>query len=515
MKDRVNEIIIVGGGSSGWLSAAYLAKRLAANSPNGIKISLIESSEIPPIGVGEGTFPSIRSTLATIGISEPNFLSECSSTLKQGIRFVNWNRPKGDTPHSYYHPFNFPRPLSGHRDISPYWLSHNAPRDLSFAHSVAPQATVCDKHLAPKRVGEPHFKGPMNYAYHIDAGKFVSYLRKKAIGLGVKKITGTVNEVRQDESGFITELITDQGARFEADLYIDCTGFHGLLLSNAMRVTQEDVSGTLFADRAIATRIPYETSLAPIESTTVSVAQKSGWIWDIGLKDRRGIGYVYSSNHTSDDAAEEEFRTYIKDSVTDFEPLKIKMKTGYCKTPWVKNCIGIGLSGGFLEPLEATGIAMTEAAMRLIADYFPRRGDLGSAAKHFNTAMTERYENAIEFIKLHYCLTDRTDSQFWIDNTHPDTIPESLRHKLDLWKYRVPIPSDFSSLHDMFRHESYQYILFGMNSVPDLSDLQFAYPHASEAAVEFKRIQQAATNATRSLPDHRKFLDEYSAVAET
>ena len=163
-----------------------------------------------------------------------------------------------------------------------------------------------------------------------------------------------------------------------------------------MGAAQEDVSDILFADRAIAVRIPYDHDAAPIESTTLSVAQKAGWIWDIGLKDRRGIGYVYSSNHSSDEAAEQELQNYIGDRKSDVEPLKIKMKTGYCKSPWIKNCVGLGLSGGFLEPLEATGIAMCEAAMRLIADYFPRNGDMAPVAKHFNKAMKERYENAIE-----------------------------------------------------------------------------------------------------------------------
>ena len=512
MPPIVNHIVIVGGGSAGWLCAAYLAKRLGTQTPDGIKISLIESSDIPPIGVGEGTFPSIRSTLAAIGVNERRFLSECSSTLKQGIRFVNWNKPVAEQTHSYYHPFNFPRLLSGHLDISAYWLSGYGDSKRSFAHSVAPQAAVCDNRLAPKRVDDQPFKGPMNYAYHIDAGKFVTFMRKEAIALGVKHIIGTVENVSVDEKGYITEIASKDTRSIKADLFIDCTGFHGQLISKFMGAAQEDVSDILFADRAIAVRIPYDHDAAPIESTTLSVAQKAGWIWDIGLKDRRGVGYVYSSNHSSDDAAEQELQNYIGDRKSDVEPLKIKMRTGYCKTPWIKNCVGLGLSGGFLEPLEATGIAMCEAAIRLIADYFPRNGDMAPVAKHFNKAMKERYENAIEFIKLHYCLTNRTDSQFWIDNTESSSIPSGLLDKLELWKHRVPMPSDFSSLHDMFRHESYQYILFGMDFRPDMSVQRYAYPHPEKAQAEFQRINQASINAVGALPDHREFLDDYAAA---
>lgn len=509
MSSPIDSIVIVGGGTSGWLSAAYLARRLGTCRPDGVRIKLIEASDIPTIGVGEGTFPSLRTTMATIGVDEALFMRESSCSFKQGIKFIDWARaPENGTHTHYYHLFNFPRLMGGAIDLAPYWALDGGGADRDFAETVSPQARLCDLRRAPKRRTDEPYSGPFNYAYHFDAGRFGAFLKKTAISLGVEHVVGRVEHVELDETGAVSALAMDGGGRQAGDLYIDCSGFFGVIIDKALGAPRRNVGDMLFVDRALAMQVPYDSKGAPIESVTLSTAQEAGWMWDIGLDTRRGLGYVYSSAHTDETRAEEILRRYAGPAAETLEPRRLKMTTGYSLQPWTKNCVAVGLAGGFLEPLEATSIAMIEAAVRLVADYFPRDGEIEPVARLFNRAMVERYENAVEFIKMHYYLTQRTDSDFWIDNARAETAPESLREKLVLWRSRAPAPTDFSSVHDMFKRESYQYVLFGMDRAPDLSGNQSAYPYRREAQQEFHAVRLAAERASAAMPDHRALLDD-------
>lgn len=504
MGGRIDNIVIVGGGTSGWLSAAYLARRLGTWRPDGVKITLIEASDIPTVGVGEGTFPSLRTTMATIGVDEAEFMRESACSFKQGIKFIDWaEAPEGRRHSHYYHLFNFPRMMGGGIDLAPYWLLDDQDRDFSAA--VSPQAQLCDAMRAPKRLTDAPYSGPFNYAYHFDAGRFAAYLKKIAVSLGVTHLVGRVDHVHLGEDGAIAGLTVEGQGAVSADLYIDCSGFHGLLLDRTLAAPRCDVSDMLFVDRAVALQVPQEAG-ARVNSVTLSSAQEAGWLWDIGLNERRGLGYVYSSQHTDSEIAETTLRAYAGAAGEGLEARHLKMPAGYSLQPWTKNCVAIGLAGGFLEPLEATGIAMIEAAVRLVADYFPRDGEMAPVAALFNRAMTERYENAVEFIKMHYYLSGRRDTDFWIDNTRPETAPDSLHEKLALWRTRVPMASDFSSVHDMFRKESYQYVLFGMGRRPDLSGNLSAYPWGEAAAKEFAMVAAAAPKAETGMPDHAALL---------
>ncbi|MEE2693160.1 MAG: tryptophan halogenase family protein [Pseudomonadota bacterium] len=509
MTARIDSVIIVGGGTSGWLSAAYLARRLGTTRPDGVRIKLIEASDIPTIGVGEGAFPSLRTTMATIGVDEAAFMRESACSFKQGIEFVDWEYPPADGRRSsYYHLFNFPRQMGGGIDLAPYWLLDRAEGGPGFAEAVSPQAQICDRRCGPKRLTDEPYSGPFNYAYHFDAGRFASFLKKTALSLGVEHVVGRVEKVNVDAEGAVASLTVAGHGEQAGDLYIDCSGFLGVIIDKALSAPRRDLSDILFVDRALAVQIPYENETAPIASVTVSTAKESGWIWDIGLDARRGVGYVYSGGHTDDEQAERVLRAYAGSASDKLDLRKLRMPTGYSLAPWTKNCVAVGLAGGFLEPLEATGIAMIEAAIRLIADYFPRDGDTAPVAKLFNRAMIERYENAVEFIKMHYFLTRRTDSDFWIDNAREETAPDSLLEKLALWRTRAPSPTDFSSVHDMFRRESYQYVLLGMNRLPDLSGNAAAYPYRQEAREEFRAISAAAGRAGAVMPDHRALLND-------
>jgi len=505
-------IVIVGGGTAGWLTAALLAKRLGADKPNGVRVTLIESSEIGTIGVGEGTFPTFRRTLRTIGVGEAEFMRECSAAFKQAIRFVDWEHAPVNGKHThYYHPFNVPHLMAMGADMAPYWALGEAGKGVPFSDATTLQDKVVDALKAPKRIDDAAYDGPMNYAYHLDAAKLAVFLKNTGVKLGVRHLIGNVADVVLDEQGAIARLETVEHGTLEAGLYIDCTGFAGMLIGRALGEPWRDVTNMLFVDRAVAMQVPYASEKTQIFPATISSAHESGWTWDIGLDTRRGIGFCYSGKYTDDDRAEEILRGYIGPAAEGRNARRLKMRVGYRDRQWVKNCVSIGLSAGFLEPLESTGIIQIEAAAHMIAEYFPRHGDMERVAQHFSTIMRRRFELAVDFIKLHYFLTKRTDHAFWIDNARLETASDALRDKIELWKRRPPTSLDFDTTYEAFKYQSYQYILFGLGFRPDMEGNESAYPFGEEARREFGRVQAASQQALKALPDHRALLDEIYA----
>jgi tryptophan halogenase len=270
--------------------------------------------------------------------------------------------------------------------------------------------------------------------------------------------------VNQDEQGDITTLATREAGDIAGDLFVDCTGFSSILLGKALGVPFHDCSDVLFCDTALAVQVPYETEGAPMASHTISTAQKAGWTWDIGLPSRRGIGYVYSSRHSSEDDAQEELARYVGPQIKDLKVRKIPIRAGYREIFWKNNCVAIGLAAGFLEPLESSAIVLVELSAKLISEQMPAcREVMDIVAKRFNEVSHYRWGRIIDFLKLHYVLTKRTDSQFWIDNVDPGTIPERLQNLLRLWKYQPPwFFDEFDRLEEVFPAASYQYVLYGM-----------------------------------------------------
>ncbi|HEU5138037.1 MAG TPA: tryptophan halogenase family protein [Steroidobacteraceae bacterium] len=502
MTGAMDEILIVGGGTAGWLTAAYLAKHLGG--AGGVRITLIESSEIPTIGVGEGTFPTIAKTLASLGIDEAAFMRGSSAAFKQGIRFVDWARTPENGRHShYYHPFALPREPEG-LDLLPYWLAGEA-SGASYADAVTLQERVCDAGRAPKRVNDAEFRGPMNYAYHLDAARFGKFLSGVAKASGVVHLTGTVDDVELDEQGAIRSVVTREHGKLTAGLYIDCTGFQSALLGRALGVPFRDMNDVLFVDRAVAVQVPHGDDRAAIPPYTVSTAHEAGWTWDIALAERRGIGYVYSSRHTDETRAEAVLRDYVGAGVRDLPVRHLRMRVGWRERHWVKNCVAVGLSGGFLEPLESTGIILIEAAAHMIASFHQPGRDFEPAARQFNALMTKRYERIVDFIKMHYFLTRRTDTAFWRDNAHPSSAPESLLAHLEMWRHRPPGRLDFVMDYESFAPANYQFVLFGMGfrSPPGRTENR----QAARARQEFARIRDAAHRAVAALPPHRELLE--------
>lgn len=506
----IKSVIIVGGGTAGWLTAARLAYDHKANDANGLSVTLIESPSVPSLGVGEGTWPTLRATLREVGVSELEFIKECDVSFKQGSKFVGWN--KGSTDDVYYHPFTPPEGAVA-IDVNYAWLKHRS--DISFAHAFSAQAVLCDRGLAPKQVQTPEYAAFSNYGYHLDADKFGFFLKKHCTEkLGVKYIQANLTEIEKKEDGYISALHCSEGRQFLADLFIDCSGAKGLLIKQYMGAEYKSCRGVLFNDCALAVHVPYGHKNENISSTTTSTAQKNGWIWDIPLQSRRGVGYVYSSQHIDQDSAHHELMDYVTQTALSIDKSSLSVKSlsfdpGYCRTPWLKNCIAVGMSAGFVEPLEASAIAMVEICSKTISNELPAdRTSMGIVAKRFNKRFVERWDSIVDFLKLHYWLSDRIDSQYWLDNKEKDSISERLQDLLKLWEYQIPSTADFHLILELFGPPSYQYVLYGMGFKPRTRQIASVRDNDAIAMNIFARVSDAVTKGLRGLPTNRELLNQ-------
>jgi tryptophan 7-halogenase len=503
-ENRLRRVVVVGGGSAGWITAARIAARNGTANLDGIEVILIESSAIGTIGVGEGTWPTMRNTLRKIGIRETDFIRSCNAAFKQGARFNRWT--DGTANEGYYHPLNPPQSAAS-INLSPHWQRDQAGAD--FADAVDFQAALCDAGLAPKSITTPEYGGLANYAYHLDAGKFAGLLRDHSVEkLGVRHIVDDVQSVNQHENGDISSVICKINGEINGDLFVDCTGFAALLIGEVYGVPFVECSDVLFADHALAMQVPYANPDDPIATHTISTAQSAGWVWDIGLPTRRGIGHVYSSSYVSHDQAEAELRAYIGPQAEGLSARRIKIKSGHRKTFWVKNCVAIGLSNGFLEPLEASALMLIELAVDFVADHLPQnRSAMDILSRQFNTAFEHHWARIIEFLKLHYVLTKRDDTAFWRDNRDPASIPLDLKERLELWRHHPPGPHDFTHHAEVFSWPSYQYVLHGMGFEADYTQAPKLKAEQDQAARAFLSAQRAKQQALSTLPNHRQLLE--------
>lgn len=491
----IDSILIGGGGAAGWLTAGILAARYGQD----VNITLIESADVPIIGVGEGSWPSLRNTLRDMGISEGDFFKECDASFKQGVKFIDWQR---DQEGFFYHPFSLPAGFL-ERNIAAWWLENQ--QSGSFADSVCAQEFLCENNLAPRTPDVPDYKSQVNYGYHLDAGKFVAFLKQhcKKV-LGVKHVVGTITKVNQNEHG-IESVETVARQQLSADLFIDCSGLKSLLLGEALGAKFIDRSSEIFIDSAVAAQVPYEDERSPILPYTIAHAKASGWIWEIGLYSRKGIGHVYSSRHMSEDEATATLADYIGPTFSNLSPRKIKIPCGYRDVFWKKNCVAVGMAAGFIEPLEASALVMVELAANYIRDQLPRnKAVMPIVAKRFNDLQAYRWHSIIDFLKLHYVLSERSGA-FWKDHKDPMTISDSLKESLQLWQYHVPYKKDFLYKEEVFPAASYQYILYGMGF---RSQSQFSFKESEKAIFlrllgEIHKIKQALAGM---IPDTRALL---------
>ncbi len=515
MKDRISRIIIVGGGSAGWLTAGVIAAEhyVDSETQNPFELVLVESPDVPTIGVGEGTWPSMRATLQRIGLSETDFIRECDASFKQGTFFRDWHTGNGDT---YCHPFTVPNDYA-ETNLAPHWLAlHNAPQ---FADAVTPQTALFDDCLAPKQITTPEYAFVVNYGYHLDAGRFAELLRRHCTeNLGVRHIQANVSQINAAENGDIRSVTTDRAGEIAGDLFIDCTGTSSLLLGEHFEVPFRSQQAYLFNDTALAVQVPYSDENQAIQSCTRSTAQPAGWIWDIGLPTRRGTGHVYSSAHISEDEATTQLLAYIREiagdeAATSAAPRKIAFAPGHRQEFWHRNCVAIGMSSGFIEPLEASALVMIELAAGMIAEQLPPTRELMElVAKRYNRKFLRHWEQIIEFLKLHYVLSARDDSAYWQDNRAATSIPDRLGEQLSLWRYRSPWHQDAEAVDDLFPSASYQYILYGMGFKTEtrLTGSHHLKQRQRQAEALLQKNATRAAQLQQALPGNRELLQKVS-----
>jgi tryptophan halogenase len=452
----IRRIVIVGGGTAGWMAAAALAKFVGGA---GRRIVLVESDAIGIVGVGEGTIPPILEFNQQLGLDEAEFLRATKATYKLGIEFAGWTRD-GER---YFHQFGqIGRPLNG-IPLYQLWLKHRGNASVGPLAAYSMSAVAAAHHRFGHPVADPG--DPLSqiaYAFHFDAAAYGQFLRRYAEGLGAERIEGRIIGVEQDaESGFVTALQLDDERRVRGDLFVDCSGFRSLLLGDTLGVEFEDWSNWLPCDRAVA--VPSERT-EPLLPYTRSTAHPAGWQWRIPLQHRTGNGHVYCSAHMSDDEAQKILLETL-DAKPIAEPRLLKFKAGRRSKSWDKNVVAIGLSAGFLEPLESTSIHLIQHAVQKLIALFPGRGISPVERDEFNRAMVASYEPTRDFIILHYHAT-RRGGAFW-DHVRSVELPDSLKHKLELFREHGRV---FRYNDELFDVPSWVAVMLGQGVIPAAPD---------------------------------------------
>ncbi|MBB5714402.1 hypothetical protein FHS94_001233 [Sphingomonas aerophila] len=493
----VSRIVIVGGGTAGWLAACRIAAAADPAAEHPVEVTLIESPDVATIGVGEGTWPTMRATLEKIGIAEAEFLLACDASFKQGSRFIGWaTGAEGD---AYLHPFTPPTDADPRALVSA-WQSQAGGR--SFAEAVTPQAGVTQRRLAPRQRSMPGYAGALNYGYHLDATKLAGLLARHATGrLGVRHLRDHMTEVERAEDGDVLAVHTRSHGPIDGDFFLDCTGHAALLVADVPWI---DRSGTLFNDRALAVQVPVAPD-SPIAAQTDATAHRAGWIWDIGLPTRRGVGCVYASSHMSDDEAAATLAGYLGTAEVP-TARRLMFRSGHRERFWVGNCLAVGLSAGFLEPLEASAIVTVELSIDALLGDWPTRAALAIQAKRFNELFRYRWDRIVEFLKLHYALSRRQEP-YWRDHRAAETMPDRLADLIALWTHRPPSSDDLPMVDEVFPAASYQYVLYGMTDA-----VQTAGQFRPEPAPNLAAVEQRARALFASLPTNRAYLDALRAA---
>ncbi len=488
--DKKMRVVVAGGGTAGWLAAYSLAKRLG----NLLDVTLVESDAIGTVGVGEATVPTMRRFHAFFGIDEREFMRSTQATFKLGIVFDNWGAP-GD---SYAHTFGEIGQSNWMVEFHQYWLEAQA---NGFGGNLEDYCLELKAAKAGKfavKAGETHLK----YAFHLDATAYARFLRQKSESLGVRRVEGKISEVTIDpDTGNIQSLELEQGQQVAGDFFVDCTGFRSLLLGDALKVEFEDWSHWLAADRAQAVQT---TSTEPPPPYTRCIAHSSGWQWRIPLQSRTGNGIVYSSRFCSDDDARATLLGNISGE-TITEPLLLKFRTGRRIDPWHKNCVAIGLSGGFLEPLESTSIHLIDTSLVRLMKLFPFAGAMAPLAEQFNQETRIEWEAVRDFIILHYKQTQRDDSEFWNYYRNMD-IPDSLAHRIEIFKENGFTWPDSVSF---FPAHSWTQVMIGQGLLPEHRHGASRILSPEALKVELEKLSSFVSHNLAKLPDHSDFIKQY------
>ena len=496
----VRHIVILGGGTAGWMTAAALSKVLDRS----YSIRLVESDDIGTIGVGEATIPGITSFNSALGIDEDQFLRATQGTFKLGIEFVNW----GGLGQKYFHGFGRIGQVADELPFHHYWL-RMAQKGLASPLGAYSINTAAPQHAKFLRAQPNMANSPLHdiaHAFHFDANLYAQFLRQFSEKLGVARIQGKVARVQQRATdGFIEAIMLEDGQTVDGDFFIDCSGMRGLLIEQTLKAGYEDWSQWLPCDRAIA--VPC-ASVQPILPMTRSTAHTAGWQWRIPLQHRTGNGLVYCSRFMDQQAATDILLNNL-DGEQLAEPRHIQFKTGRRKQFWSHNCVAVGLSSGFMEPLESTSIAMIQSAVARIINFFPHTGFEAADIAEYNRLTLLEYELTRDFLVLHYKATTRSDSEFW-NYCRTMEIPESLQRKMDLFASCGRIYPD---KYDLFSDVSWLQVMVGQGLQPrayhPLADLR----SETEVAAYLQNVEQVIAKCVKAMPTHADYIAKHCAAA--
>jgi tryptophan halogenase len=490
---EIRSVVIAGGGTAGWMTAAALARVLGPR----LTITLVESSEIGIVGVGEATIPAIQRFNRLIKLDEDEFLRHTQGTFKLGIEFANWFE-KG---HSYMHAFG---PVG--RDVAffpfhHFWLrvQEGALWDYSFNWLAAKQG----RFSRVERIPDTSLTGLL-WAFHFDASLYADYLSRLAQGMGVRRIDARIAGALQQADGDVRALKLEDGRELAADFFIDCTGFRGLIIEQALNTGYEDWSHWLPCDRALAVPTASTTPLLPYTRAT---ALESGWQWRIPLQHRTGNGHVYCSAFTSDERARELLMANV-DAAPLAEPRPIRFTTGRRKQLWNRNVVCLGLASGFLEPLESTAIHLIQVSIQRLILLFPHRGDCEERRREFNRASAAEYEYIRDFIILHYHANNRVGEPFW-DACRNMAIPDSLRHRIELFRETAGI---FCAGDDLFQLHSWLQVLWGQGVRPEATHPFVESVSPADREGYLRTLRTVLARVAHELPGHAEYIARHCAA---
>ena len=518
MSHNIQNIVIVGGGSAGWMTAAYLSKALGQKA----QVTLVESSKITTIGVGEATFSTIKLFFDFLDIQEKEWMPKCNGTYKLAIKFVNWNAER----RHFYHPFQRYKVINRF-EISEWWLKMKRFEE-PFDYSCFLVPWLCDNQRSPKYLDGKVFDAQVQdlfsreqiieknvladlkvqypYAYHFDTNLLAKFLKDYATLRGVKQIIDDVVDVKLKKDGSIDSIITNKHSHLHGDLFIDCTGFSGLLINKALNEPFISFSESLLCDSAITMQIPTDIQKNGINPYTTATALNSGWVWNIPLYGRIGTGYVYSSAFISSEQAEREFRMHLGEASNNCKVSHIKMRIGRNRNSWVKNCVAIGLSSGFVEPLESSGIFFIQYGIEELVSHLPNKFFNEDMIRSYNKNVANCIDGVRDFLILHYYATDRADTPFWKASKHEIVVTEELRDSLRLWKHTLPNSRSINPNYHGFESYSYSVMLLGLNYMPEASLPILDYIDNQNAIATFGAIKKRATNLCSKLPSQYEYL---------
>ncbi|WP_232305608.1 tryptophan halogenase family protein [Gilvimarinus polysaccharolyticus] len=507
--NTIERIVIAGGGTAGWMAAAALSHHFEVLTQQGSlplapQITLVESEAIGTVGVGEATIPSIRAFNHSLGIDELEFIKKTHATFKLGIEFRDWRQPNS----TLFHPFaDYGMPLKGvdfYHYLNRLKLEGEAidPSDYSFSAQLAKQGRFAQPHPNP-----PTPLADYGYAYHFDAGRYALFLREYAEQRGVIRLEGKIEHVQLDQSnGHIESIRLDNGKKIQGDLFLDCSGFRGLLIEQSLKTGYDDWRQWLPCDRAIAIQTEKNGDPTPY---TLTIARDSGWQWRIPLQHRTGNGYVYSSAFCNTDTARETLLQGL-DGAPIKEPRSFEFVTGTRKKVWHKNCYALGLASGFLEPLESTSISLIQTGISRLLTFFPHHGYCQSNIDEVNRQHRHEFERIRDFIILHYKITRRSDTEFW-RHCQNMAVPDTLRHKMELYKSRGYIMAQSP---EAFEPDSWAAIYMGFHYDANDYDRRADAIELGDLKQQLKKIRDTIHNAASQPTSHAEFIARHCAAED-